>query len=262
MKAFETAPLAHQFDRAAQHYNAAAQPQRLVIDRLIQLLDELLPKAQRHFPHAFEMGTGSGLLTERIDQLVTVDHWTLADLSPALLAQVPRLRDPQPELSVGDASETSLEGLDIDLFVSSSAIQWLADPCSYLQRVVREISSVATLAISTFGPDNLLELRQLTGQGLHYPSLAEWHRTLQEIGYPYEIREERVVFSFADPLAVLQHLRHTGTAQLPDTPLQIRTPGQLRHFIKKYITTFADGTGEVPLTFHPIYIMINKHPIV
>ena len=140
--------LANQFDRAAAHYNEAAEPQRLVIDRLVQLLDEHLPKAERHFAHAFEMGSGSGLLTERIDQLVEVDHWTLADLSPALLAQVPRLSDPHPELRVEDASGLSLEGLGIDLFVSSSAIQWLANPCAYLQRTVLELAAKATVAVS------------------------------------------------------------------------------------------------------------------
>lgn len=254
--------LAHQFDRAASHYNEAAEPQRLVIDRLVQLIDEHLPQAERHFAHAFEMGTGSGLLTERIDQLLEIDHWTLADLSPALLAQVPRLRDPHPELRVGDASGLSLERLGIDLFVSSSAIQWLADPCAYLQRIVRELSAEATLAVSTFGPDNLLELRQLTGQGLHYPSLDTWRSTLQELAHPYEIHTERLVIPFADPLAVLEHLRHTGTAQLPDAPQQIRTPNQLRRFTKRYITNFADETGQVPLTFQPIYIIINKHHTV
>ena len=55
--------LAQQFDRAASHYNEAAEPQRLVIDRLVQLIDEHLPKAKRHFAHGFELGTGSGLLT-------------------------------------------------------------------------------------------------------------------------------------------------------------------------------------------------------
>ena len=64
--------LAQQFDRAASHYNEAAEPQRLVIDRLVQLIDEHLPKAKRHFAHAFELGTGSGLLTERIDQLLQI----------------------------------------------------------------------------------------------------------------------------------------------------------------------------------------------
>lgn len=257
-----TASLANQFDRAAAHYNEAAEPQRLVIDRLVQLLDEHLPKSERHFAHAFEMGTGSGLLTERIDQLVKVDHWTLADLSPALLAQVPRLRDPHPELRVEDASELSLEGLGIDLFVSSSAIQWLDDPCAYLERTVHELSAQATVAVSTFGPDNLLELRQLTGQGLHYPSLATWHSTLHKLGYPYEIYTERLVIPFADPMAVLQHLRHTGTAQLPNAPQQIHTPNQLRRFTKRYITNFADETGRVTLTFQPIYIIINKHSII
>ena len=257
-----TASLAHQFDRAAAHYNEAAEPQRLVIDRLVQLLEKHLPKTERHFAHAFEMGTGSGLLTERVDQLLEVDHWTLADLSPALLAQVPRLRDPQPELRVGDASELSLEGLGIDLFISSSAIQWLADPCAYLQHTVRELATEATVAVSTFGSDNLLEPRQLTGQGLHYPSLATWHSTLQELGYSYEIHTERLVIPFADPLAVLEHLRHTGTAQLPNAPQQIHTPRQLRDFTKKYITNFADELGRVTLTFHPVYIIINKHPIV
>lgn len=254
--------LAHQFDRAASHYNEAAEPQRLVIDRLVQLIDKHLPQAERDFAHAFEMGTGSGLLTERIDQLLEVDHWTLSDLSPALLAQVPRLRDPYPEMRVGDASELSLEGLGIDLFVSSSAIQWLSDPCAYLQRIVRELSGEATIAISTFGPDNLLEIRQLTGQGLRYPSLATWHSTLQELGYPYEIHTERLVIPFADPLAVLKHLHHTGTAQLPDAPQVIHTPNQLRSFTKRYIINFADETGQVPLTFHPIYIILNKNHTV
>ena len=250
--------LARQFDRAATHYNEAAEPQRLVIDRLVQLLDEHLPKAERHFAHAFEMGTGSGLLTERIDQLAQIDHWTLADLSAALLAQIPSLSDPAPELLVGDASACSLEGRAIDLFVSSSAIQWLPDPRAYLQRVVHEVTPDALLAVSTFGPDNLLELRQLTGQGLDYPTLADWRCTLEELGYAYELRSEQLVIPFANPLAVLNHLRHTGTGMLPGAPQQIRTPRQLKLFMQKYITNFATKDGEVTLTFHPMYIIINK----
>jgi putative biotin synthesis protein, bioC len=254
--------LAHQFDRAAPHYNKAAQPQRIVIDRLVRLLDGLLPKTKRHFTHAFEMGAGSGLLTERIDQLVEVDRWTLSDLSQGLLEQVPSLRDPNPELWIGDATDVDLKGLNIDLFVSANAIQWLVNPCSYIERVLTEIEEQAVLAVTTFGPNNLLELRQLTGQGLEYPSIREWRNSLERLGYPYKLQSELLPIHFTDPLAVLSHLRHTGTTQLPGARQQIHTLGQLESFTKKYIANFADNTEGVTLTFHPIYIIINKHNVV
>lgn len=66
-----------------------------------------------------------------------------------------------------------------DLVVSGSTIQWFVDREAFLQRLAQAMNPGALLAVSLFGPENFKELRELTGRGLAYPTLAELRKELE-----------------------------------------------------------------------------------
>lgn len=61
---------------------------------------------------------------------------------------------------------------------------------------------------------------------------------------------------FPDAKAILEHLRNTGVNGKATG--RIRTPAQLRAFEQAYTTTYAQASGTLPLTYHPLLLLASK----
>lgn len=107
--------------------------------------------------------------------------------------------------------------------MQSSCLSFGARPDSFLFRpsVVRLARTVfkrcnallsghGYFAFSTFGKENLKEIAAVTGSGLHYYSLEELKKSLSMHYNIVTAGEERIRLTFATPLDVLYHLKHTG----------------------------------------------------
>jgi malonyl-CoA O-methyltransferase len=68
---------------------------------------------------------------------------------------------------IGDIEQLNLPQ-SLDAVISSSALQWMTDLPALLQRIHDALKPNAYFGFSTFGSDNLTEIKQLTGQGLNY----------------------------------------------------------------------------------------------
>lgn len=246
--------MARQFDRSASSYNEEATVQRAVAERLASRLEQGLP-----FRHAFEWGAGTGLLTQAVDQRCRVDRWTLNDASAQALQQVPPLRSSEVVRWATDGSQISFAHSDYDLWLSSSALQWLPNPIDFLTRVAQELSPQSRILVATFGPCNLYEIKSLTGQGLIYPSIEQWLEALTRLkAQKLEVEEEKIALSFASPHEVLRHLKKTGVTALPNPSQRMRTRHQIATFAERYVAEFgSDNASTVSLTYHPIYIDIH-----
>lgn len=67
------------------------------------------------------------------------------------------------------------------------------------------------LCFSTFGPKNLIEIKELTGQGLNYWNLENWNSALTQAGFEIlHLAQSETQLYFDSPKAVLQHLKATG----------------------------------------------------
>ena len=71
---------------------------------------------------------------------------------------------------IGDIEQLTLPQ-SLDAVISSSALQWMTDLPTLLHRIHDALKPNAYFGFSTFGPDNLTEIKQLTGQGLNYIDL-------------------------------------------------------------------------------------------
>lgn len=245
------------FAKAAHTYHNSAKVQEQIANRLISLY---LPHP-RKIECLFEMGAGTGILTRLLDSQHTVKHFILNDLCLELLQQIPSLQDPNPEIILGDAEDLDLSGKNIDLFVSSGALQWLSDPLNYLSRVYQSLPSEADIMVATFGPDNLFELRSLTGTGLHYPSLLDY-KSYWQSQHPeatISLQEEKIPTLHSSSLEMLKSLRKTGVTALPEREYNspITRVCDLETLLSNYTHRFSEEQG-VRLTYHALYIHIHK----
>ena len=155
---------------------------------------------------------------------------------------------------IGDIEQLELP-LELDAVVSSSALQWMTDLPALLQRIYDALKPKGYLGFSTFGENNLIEIKQLTGQGLNYYSLEALQQQLQENGFEILLIQQAYKQAYFDhPKSVLQHLKATGVTATATSHRW--TKQSLQQFYSDY-QQFYDEQG-FRLTYHPIYVIARR----
>lgn len=208
-----------------------------------------------------EIGCCTGLLTKKIlkNSKINISSLVLNDLIPDFAKQLPKdIYQPYQSINKlsflpGDIEQLSLPG-SFDLIISSSTLHWLDDLQQTLTKLLDALRPQGILAFSLYGPDNLPEIKELTGVSLHYLSLHEIASILEKQGLLLENSQEKEVFLFSKPWDVLQHLRQTGVNAIHRTPW---TRKELRTFCQEYSKQFSMTSVDqaVRLTYHPLYFV-------
>lgn len=140
------------FDRAAAHYDEAAELQREAAQRLCALLPQgLAPR------RVLEAGAGTGYCAPLLAARYPGATLLLLDFAPAMLAQA-RRRAPAHALACADVEALPLAARSLDLYWSNLTLQWCA-----LARALRETHEALApggwAVFSSLGPATLQELR-------------------------------------------------------------------------------------------------------
>ncbi|GLQ35792.1 hypothetical protein GCM10007939_20750 [Amylibacter marinus] len=247
--------IAQSFARGLNSYERRAVAQRAIAQRLAQML-AAQPECPKHLAHVLELGAGTGFLTQAVSDQFSVDRWLINDLVPAARDHIaPILAGEQWRFSVGAIEDQVLAG-PFDLIAGASVVQWVADTRGLLDQMHRALAPRGWLALSSFGPDHFHQLRALRGAaGMHYHSVDQWRAFL---GAGYEVlaieTEERVL-TFDSLRALLVHLRETGVNAPSTVPWSRR---RLAEFEREYGARFGDGSGRLPLSYAPIYIVARR----
>jgi len=239
------------FSRSLSTYRQAAQVQAAMADTLLAALAEVTPR--RDFPRILELGCGDGLLSACIEQRLQYQQLTLVDIVPACAACHCQRR--KAVFMAGDMEAMLLP--EADLVMAGAVLQWARDLPALLQRIGNALTPDGLLVFSSFGPDNLREIKALTGHSLVYPSMSDVITMLEMANYAVLCaREQLSVLSFPTPLAVLRHLRETGVNGIrAERPWTRRA---LRDFTERYQEHFSLADGQLPLTYHPLWIVAQK----
>lgn len=237
--------LARRFSRAAATYDQAAQAQRQIAAHLWQLT---LPHLTQAPTTLLEIGCGTGMLTRIYAPHVTPTRWILNDIYDS------RTYLPEGDYTYlqGDAEQLDF-GSGFDLILSASAIQWFSDLPAFLRKVFDALKPGGLLAISTFGPTNYDQLRQLGHTGLSYPTTSQLAQMLP----PFELltlEEQLAPQLFETPWELLRHIKATGVAGGME---QAWSRSQLNRFVEAY-HRFQTPEGLHPLTYHPIWFVARK----
>ncbi len=247
--------IAERFAKAVATYPQEANVQRQIADKMIRLLTEHLSAP---CSRVIEFGCGTGLYSRMLLQALRPEELLLNDLCPEMEhCCEDLLRKEQVSFLPGDA-ETVPFPAESTLITSCSALQWFESPEMFFKKCHALLSNRGYLAFSTFGKENMKEIRELTGNGLPYRSREELTTTLSAYFNILHSEEELISLPFDNPIKVLYHLKQTGVTGLSSR--QLRTRRDLQLFSERYTKEFAQGTS-VSLTYHPIYIIAKKKEI-
>ena len=252
MEVIEQERIRRRFSQAVNTYDDHADAQKRICAHLVQLLTVY---TSSHFRRVLEIGCGSGGFTRLLKQECQIEEWVLNDLCEIWQSAIEELFPSAPPLFLaGDAERLAFPGT-FDLIASASALQWMKDLPRFLHKLSSTLSPGGMLAFNTFTPDNLHEIKELTGEGLTYPTagqLREWLSTYFRIVHE---EEGNIALTFQHPLEVLRHLKYTGVTA---NASRVWTRGKQERFCWDYQERFPSADGGVTLTYRPLYILVVK----
>ena len=241
--------VAQRFAKAGQSYVEHAVVQKQISAQLFKYLKVYCPQ---NLASVLEIGCGSGNLTHLFHSYFQVDQLFLNDLYEDVNQHFSTIEN--IAWLIGDIEQLHLPQ-SLDAVISSSALQWMTDLPTLLHRIHDALKPNAYFGFSTFGSDNLTEIKQLTGQGLNYISLEFLKRQLEQQNFEVLFIEQEVKQIYFDhPKSVLQHLKATGVTATAKSHRW--TKQSLQQFYSDY-QQFYDEQG-FRLTYHPIYVIARR----
>lgn len=240
------------FRRSVESYEENARVQKLIAERLFQLLENY---SEEVLFRILEVGCGTGLLTRKLKQKAGDPILVVNDIVEEMCCKTSAVCEiDRNNFLVGDIESIALPGI-FDAVVSSSTFQWLNHPQSVFGKFAAHLTRGGILAFSTFGKENLYELKTITHRGLVYPDRAEWIKLLTEDFDVLYTEESKHTLYFSDPIDIIRHVKRTGVNAVEGA--NVWTKGRLEHFCREYRLLFSSSRG-LPLTYHPMYFICRK----
>lgn len=244
------------FDQAAATYDAAADVQREVCDRLGAYLMQcgvpLEPTA------ILDAGCGTGYGARWLEQRWPQARLTLLDFAPAMLAAA-RPRCPAAELICADIEALPVLPQSFDLYWSSLAWQW-NDPGRCLVEAERVLKPGGILAVTTLGTANFPELRQAFSEidgyshTLTIPSSERLLTACQAAGWQVHVwQQQSVCRYYPDARTVLRSVKEVGAHEV-----ERRRPTLLSRAAWQAITARYERLRQpagLPLTYDAVWLI-------
>jgi malonyl-ACP O-methyltransferase BioC/dethiobiotin synthase len=244
--------IAQRFGAARATYEQAATVQREVATKMVALIAEHI-RPRTSLKRLAEVGCGTGTYSRLLYRYLQPDLLLLNDLCPQMAASV-ATDNPAIQFVAGDAEQLELPK-SLDLITSCSTLQWFEHPRRFFERSLSALREGGYLAISTFGPQNMQEIRALTGKGLTYFSIPELKEMLPPDFKVVHASHEVITLKFASPLDVLKHLKAMGVTGLEPC---VWTRARLEAFCRDYQAHFQTPDGKCTLTYHPLYLIARR----
>ena len=264
--------VALRFAQAGQSYTEHAVIQKQIAQHLFDLISEYCPDLfNNQFSNQcldpllnfFEIGCGSGNLSHLLLENLQFKRLILNDLYSEI--QQHFQTNSNLEYLIGDIEQLEFPKY-LDLIASSSALQWITNLEAIFQKVFlslsQSLSPQAYFCFSTFGQQNLQEIKALTAQGLDYLSIENIQHLLEKNGFEIlHISEQIAHLNFQHPKQVLQHLKATGvTATASNFRWTKQTLADFYQDYQQFSLSDEAGQQQYPLTYHPIYCIARRTP--
>ena len=214
-----------------------------------------------------EIGAGTGQMTRLLAAHMQSQHWLINELCAEQTDTLQSML-PTADIAIGDAETMDLAGRH-SLIISANAVQWFDKPLSFVAQSALRLQAGGQLLFNTFTPNNFSQIKTLTDQGLHYPDIIEWQLALVNAGFEaIELATQRFDLPFANPYAVLKHMKLTGVStnrtQVQSSSAQpfMWTKARLQQFESDYWRYFAaqneEGQPCVNLTYEVLTVSAFK----
>lgn len=241
------------FKASATTYEKSAVIQRDISRNLISVLQRFTNVG---YSRVLEIGCCTGILTEILCESAAIDTLFINDLVPDYCAYareriLKRVHTIQSH--PGDIEKVPLPG-ELDLIISSSTLQWMADLPALIRKISGALNSAGYLAFAIFSPGTMGEISALTGRGLRYHSNEELTAMLAEDFNLLTLHSGKRQIFFPSLREILQHIRQTGVGGLQKVRWNLR---ELLDFERRYKAQFITDYG-LPITYISTVVVAEK----
>ncbi len=269
--AIDKAQARQSFNRAADTYDAVAELQYEIGDRMLERMDFIRLKPQR----ILDLGAGTGKFTAALMQRYRKADVIALDIAPAMLAHVQQrggwMRKPQ--CVCADAEVLPFADDSFDFIFSNLMLQWCTDLEATLAELRRVLSPGGLLMFTTFGPDTLMELRASWADANGYPHVNRF-TDLHDVGdlllqtkwADPVMDSERITVTYRELPRLMQDLKQLGAHNVTaGRPRGLTGRHTWQRMAEAYERYREDGV--LPASYEVVYghawSPLNKHaPVV
>lgn len=235
------------FEKSLSTYtqNAIVQKQMANV-----LLSNLIKYKDCDFNKCLEIGCGSGFLTQKILEKITLKELFVNDIVENSLDETKVFSDKIKNL-YGDC-ENILFPPDLDLVISNATFQWIKDFPALSNKTYLSLKHNGVFAFSTFEKQNLHQIKTITGKSLNYCEKSEIENILTKNFDIIFSHSETLNLEFDSANEILNHLKLCGVNSLETIKW---TKNDLKDFGNKYNELFKNDNNKLILTYHPLYFI-------
>ena len=232
------------FDSSCSTYDSSCDIQRLVASHLASLAAGLSKSI-------LEMGTGTGIFTDEINNMYPVADVTCVDISHQLLCGA-KEKYPSYKYICADG-ESFYTKSRYDMLLSSSTFQWFENPAESIPALLRLITPGGKFAFSIFVEGTFAEmsiLNKMTGFGSVYDLRPD--TAYKEIlkGYDAQFETREYILWFDSVKEFLKKQKGTGATFTGASKFTSKTAYQ--KFIELYPELFGEN-DKIPVTYKIFY---------
>ena len=224
-------------------YDENAFVQRITAEKLVSSL------SQKKFDKILEIGCGTGILTKQIEQNLVFRKYFANDIVEKSKNYIDGIIS-ENTFVCGNAQKIKLPH-KVDLIISNAVFQWFEN----LDKVLEYYSSLlkidGIIAVSTFSPENFLEIREVTGLTLNYKNIDELKEIVEKNFEIIHIEKFNYKMNFSTPLQILAHMKNTGVNSLTEKHWGIKN-------VKEFCDKYREKFPELSLTYAPIIVVAKK----
>lgn len=245
------------FDEAASTYDAHAEIQREVANRLLERLEWMKISPER----ALDLGAGTGYCARQLAQRYRNARLFLLDLAPGMLVEGRRRKRwlSREYYACARAEQLPFADASVDLVASSLTFQWCEDLEAVFGECRRVLKPGGLLLFSSLGPDTLKELRAAFASfdsAPHVNRFPDMHLVgdaLIRAGFSSPVLErEDLVATYSDVISLMRDLKGIGARNADSQrPRQLSGRRLLARLSEGYEPFRRNGT--LPATYELVF---------
>ena len=230
--------LINRFERNIENYNNNAFIQKDITKNLINLLQK---NYNKNFNNIFEIGCGTGFLTNEIYKNIKCKKLFLNDLYDIKLKC--------DKFYLGNIENIDLPD-KLDLVLSSSVLQWIKNIDNLLFKINKSLINNGLFVGSMFINKNFYEIKDIFNIGLDYfnnENLKLFFEKYFDIVYYEEVIKEIKFDNFTD---ILKHIKNTGVNNIQNFTLT-------KTMLKNYSNIYNEKYKNI-LTYDYNFFILKK----
>lgn len=246
------------FYKVKATYATNAKIQALMRLELIKLLES---KGRKSFDKVFEFGAGSGEFSKILCKNIEFSEYICNDICDYsldfynFLAKKYKHKVMKYEtFDMNNIESSLLFKQKFDLITSNACVQWL-NFSDIIEKLVRILDKNGVMLLSSFGVNNLCEVRKITGYGLEYLSKKSLGLVLKKHFRFYTIKEKTYTMSFENSLDIFRHLKLCGVNSCGFKDAKNSYPIIKKCWLKEFSDKFQNK-----ITYHAVFIYAENSP--